>query len=91
MVGRDGREVTFDPISPGTPTRAVVARGNQVAAVACPSASRCTAVSFGGRILTFAPHPTVSVISTTIHAGDGVPLTATALDNGIVILTYAKA
>ena len=78
VVGRDGREVTFDPVSPGARTRARVVGNDEVDAVACPSARRCTAIGLDGRVVTFAPRPPVRAISTTVHAGEGVPLTAVA-------------
>lgn len=55
----DGREVTFDPIAPGSPTPVQVSsdpvffRG--LVALACPSASQCTGVDGWGRESTFDP------------------------------------
>ncbi len=63
-VGGNGYEVTFDPATPGTPTPAAIDVANgtfgdvvvtEPTAVACPSASQCTAVDGSGNEVTFNP------------------------------------
>lgn len=53
-VGSDGREVTFDPVSPGSPTPVTI-DSNGLTAVGCPSASECVAVDGAGREVVFDP------------------------------------
>jgi hypothetical protein len=62
VVDSAGREVTFNPNSPGTPTQTAIDGDPQMNAlsdnklsVACPSASQCTAVDCEGREVTFDP------------------------------------
>jgi hypothetical protein len=54
-----GNEVTFDPTSPGTPTKATIGTAI-LQGVACPSTSQCTAVyatgNGGGSEVTFDPN-----------------------------------
>jgi hypothetical protein len=58
-VDYDGNEVTFDPTSPGTPTKATIGTAI-LQGVACPSTSQCTAVyatgNGGGSEVTFDPN-----------------------------------
>jgi len=54
-VDADGREVTFDPSAPATPTPTTIDHGSSLSGVACPSARQCTAVDREGRQVTFDP------------------------------------
>jgi hypothetical protein len=54
-VDSQGRELTFNPGSPGTPQPVTIDHGEVLLAVACPSASQCTAVDLGGNEVTFDP------------------------------------
>jgi len=54
LIDGDGREVTFDPLSPGHPTPRHIPILADVMAIACPSSGRCTAIA-GRRELTFRP------------------------------------
>ena len=49
-----GRQVTFDPTSPGTPTPTTIDT-YALEGVACPSTSQCTAVDLAKRQVTFDP------------------------------------
>ena len=55
-VDYDGREVTFNPTSPGGPAPVDIDSYRSVAALACPSTSQCTAVDSSGRAVTFNPN-----------------------------------
>jgi hypothetical protein len=50
-----GREVTFDPTSPGVPTPIPIDPEKHLAGLACPSVSQCTAADHDGREVTFNP------------------------------------
>jgi hypothetical protein len=59
-VDRNGQAVTFNPASPGTPTPITIDSGFMIgnstvsaalSGLACPSASRCIAVDFGGQVV----------------------------------------
>jgi hypothetical protein len=67
-----GREVTFNPTAPGTPTPAAIADSGDLHAVACPSVSQCTAVEQGGREVTFNPTGPVNPTATTIDGSGGL-------------------
>lgn len=54
-VDNSGRQVTFDPTSPGTPRPTTIESGNQLDSVACPSTSQCAAVDRAGNEVTFDP------------------------------------
>jgi hypothetical protein len=54
-VDTDGREVTFNPTSPGSPTPTFIDFDRSFKALACPSTSQCTAVDEQGYELTFDP------------------------------------
>ena len=55
-VDSGGREVTFNPTAPGTPTPTTIdPGGNGLTGVACPSASQCTAVDGVRGQVTFNP------------------------------------
>ncbi|HTW20299.1 MAG TPA: hypothetical protein VME70_08825, partial [Mycobacteriales bacterium] len=66
-----GRQVTFDPASPGTPTPTptTIDTGHDLIGVACASATRCIAVDGDGRQVTFDPAspgaPTLTTIDLT--------------------------
>jgi hypothetical protein len=78
-----GREVTFNPTSPGTPTPTAVDNGGEdntlqtvspygnLEGVACPSTSQCTAVDAAGREVTFNPRSPGTPTPTTIDGDDG--------------------
>jgi len=67
-VDDSGRQVTFNPTAPGTPTPTVVG-GGSLTAVACPSVSQCTAVDNAGRQVTFNPTAPGAPTPTTIDTG----------------------
>lgn len=54
-VDGNGREVTFNPTAPSTPTPAAIDGTESLSAVACPSVSQCAAVDGNGREVTFDP------------------------------------
>ncbi|MGO9750540.1 MAG: hypothetical protein ACLP22_03305 [Solirubrobacteraceae bacterium] len=54
-VDSGGREVTFDPVSPGAPTPTTIDNGSGLNAVDCPSASECVTTDTAGREVTFDP------------------------------------
>lgn len=80
-VDAGGREVTFDPAAPGTPSPATIymsglpsanpltAASNTLSAIACPSVTQCTAVGYE-REFTFDPTAPDSPKPTTIDAED---------------------
>jgi hypothetical protein len=67
-----GKQVTFNPRSPGTPAPATIDAGNGVFALACPSSTQCTAVDAHGQEVTFNP------------SSPGTP-TPAAIDSGNVL------
>jgi alpha-galactosidase len=80
-VGGNGYEVTFDPATPGTPTPAAIDVANGTfgdvfvtgpTAVACPSASRCTAVDGSGNEVTFNPSNGELIGGVTVLVATGV-------------------
>lgn len=66
----DPGEVTFDPTSPGSPTPSVIdtSSSGTLRAVACPSASQCTAVSGEGTEYTFNPGSPGTPTPTTLFS-----------------------
>jgi hypothetical protein len=54
-VDQSGKQVTFNPTAPGTPTPTTIDGSQELTGVACPSASQCTAVDGIGREVTFNP------------------------------------
>src|SRR5438067_681499 len=68
-VDAAGREVTFNPTAPGTPTPALIDVGGDLRGVACPSASQCTAVDQKGREVTFNPTAPGTPTPVTIDSG----------------------
>lgn len=54
-VGEEGKEVTFDPQAPGTPTVLSLDGAERLMAVACPVPTQCTAVDSRGHELTLDP------------------------------------
>ena len=64
-----GREVTFNPQSPGSPTAVTVASGNYLDSVFCLSATQCTAVG-GGAEVTFDPTSPGSPTPVTVDNGN---------------------
>jgi Bacterial Ig-like domain (group 3)/Putative Ig domain len=66
-------EVTFDPADPGSPSPTTIDSANFgddfLSAVACPSASQCTAVDQLGDAVTFDPGSPGSATTTTIDSG----------------------
>jgi len=54
-VGAHGLAVTFDPVSPGSPTPTTIDRRGALESVFCPSTSQCTAVDDQGWEITFDP------------------------------------
>jgi hypothetical protein len=64
-------EVTFDPLSVGSPPPFSLDRGRSVQSVACPSAKQCTAVDMEGREVTFGPTAPQSAHSVVVdRSGD---------------------
>jgi hypothetical protein len=61
-----GRQVTFDPVSPGTPTPTTIDTSHLLLGVACPSAAQCTAVDNTGQQVTFHPASPGTPTPTTI-------------------------
>jgi alpha-tubulin suppressor-like RCC1 family protein len=73
-VDQFGREVTFNPISPGTPTSTTIDSGypnefHGFNSVACPSSTQCTAVDDIGQEVTFNPTSPGTPTPTTIDGG----------------------
>jgi len=66
-----GRQVTFDPTSPGTPTPTTIDSTNPLYGVACPSASQCTAIDSGQEV-TFDPTSPGTPTPTTIDSTNGL-------------------
>ena len=50
-----GQEVTFDPLSPGSPVPVTLDAGEDLFGIACPSESQCTVGDAGVQELTFNP------------------------------------
>jgi hypothetical protein len=69
-VDEVGKEITFDPSSPGTPTPITVDNQDQLSAIACPSASQCTAVDENGLEVTFNPGSPGAVTPVVLATGD---------------------
>ena len=55
VVDAAGREITFDPASPGNPMPAAIDAGNNLTAVDCVTAAYCTAIDDAGNQVTFDP------------------------------------
>ena len=73
-VDGGGREVTFNPQSPGSHTPVTLDRGSQgFYGVACPSVSQCTAVGRAGREVTFNPQSPGTPTSVVIDSGSNYP------------------
>jgi hypothetical protein len=70
VVDHQGREATFNPRAPGSPTLRTIDGTQDLVGVACPSASQCTAVDASGRELTF--NPTARVRPRPVVIDDGV-------------------
>jgi len=66
-----GQEVTFDPRSPGTVTRATIDSGGSLPGVVCPSTSQCTAVDEAGREVTFDPRSPGTPTPVVVYSGVG--------------------
>jgi hypothetical protein len=70
-VDAAGREVTFNPASPGTPTPAAVDSGKALFGIACPTTAQCTAGDSFGREVTFNPlapgTPTLTVVASSYY------------------------
>ena len=49
-VDDSGGEVTFNPVSPGTPSPASVDGNQQFVGISCPTASQCTAIDSNGNL-----------------------------------------
>jgi hypothetical protein len=64
----NGRVVTFNPTSPGTPVATPIDPSYALPAIACPSASQCTAVDDGGQQVTFNPTSPGSPTPTTVDS-----------------------
>jgi hypothetical protein len=64
-----GKEATFNPSSPGTPTPVTIDLGNGVFDVACPSTTQCTAVDGHGQEVTFNPISPGTPTPITIDSG----------------------
>jgi hypothetical protein len=76
-VDESGGEVTFNPASPGSPTRVTIdPGGGGLFGLACPSASQCVAVDFSGREVTF--NPTTPATAMPVFISPGALLTAVA-------------
>ena len=60
--------MTFDPPSPGTPTRMTLEQGEYLNDVACPTTSRCIAIDYDAE-LTFDPTSPGTPTRTTIGSG----------------------
>jgi hypothetical protein len=75
-VDSEGREVTFNPASPGSPAATLLERGDAVNAVACPSSTECVAVDGGGREMAF--NPLSPATPTPVSVDPGQPLSAVA-------------
>jgi hypothetical protein len=78
-VDSSGREVTFDPTGPGTPTPAVIdpAGGDlpgsaSVAAIACPATAERVTVDSAGAEVTFDPGAPHAAVSTEVNGGLGL-------------------
>jgi hypothetical protein len=68
-----GREMTFNPASPGTPAQNKIdSDSGELESVACPSTTQCTAVDWSGREVTFNPTSPGTPSPVTIDAG--IPL-----------------
>jgi hypothetical protein len=96
VVDGKGREVTFDPTTPGNP--APIKLGiYSLLGVACASVSQCTAVDTGGREVTFNPAAPGNPVAIGVPAG-GLGAVAcpaasqcTALDTGSREVTFNPA
>jgi hypothetical protein len=64
-----GREVSFNPTAPGTPSPTTIDGSEVLVTVACPSLSQCTAIDLTGRALTFNPAAPGTPVSTMIEVG----------------------
>jgi hypothetical protein len=68
-VEREGKEATFNPISPSTPTVAKIdAAASELAGIACPSSTQCTAVGDGSEA-TFNPTAAGNPTPVPVNAG----------------------
>ena len=92
-----GREVTFDPTNPGSPTPFMLDPGQNLVAVRCPSTIACVEISSGGRVAMFNPTAPLAPTVTTVDAGAGVGVDSlacpsvsqcTAVDNQGRVLTF---
>jgi hypothetical protein len=68
------RELTFDPVAPGSPKPVTIAAESS-SAVACPESSRCTAIDSTGQEITF--DPAAPLLPSPIRI-DGVAVTPSA-------------
>ena len=80
-VDAQGREVTFNPNEPGSPTATAVDTGGRLGSISCPTTSQCTAadVALGsGKEVTFNPgSPGGAVVATVDTSSDALaPLLA---------------
>ena len=64
-----GRELTFDPASPGDPIPVTIESTLALQALACPSVDQCTAVDGVGREVTFDPRVPGIPAAVTIDGG----------------------
>jgi hypothetical protein len=69
VVDSAGRETTFDPVSPGSPTPMTIDSGKDLAAVDCVSTSQCTAIDDAGGQVTFNPISPARMTLVTIDKG----------------------
>lgn len=83
-VDNGGREVTFNPTTPDTPSPTTIDGSQSLPAVACPSTSQCTAVDNGGREVTFNPTAPGTPQSATID-GAGLALACPSVSQCIAI------
>jgi hypothetical protein len=77
-ITSDGREVTFDPVSPGRPLSVKINERGQANAVSCPSAGECTAVDDGTGETVFDPISSGGAITTPIGSAAVGDVTAVA-------------
>jgi hypothetical protein len=76
-VGGRGREVTFNPLAPGSAAPIRVGGSEDFLGVACPSALQCTAVNVTGEEVTFNPTapgtPTTVIVDPKTRPGNSSP------------------
>ncbi len=89
VVGGAGREVTFNPTAPGTPTPITIDPGNGLSGVACPSASQCTVVGGAGREVTFNPTAPGTPTPITIDPGNGLSGVACPSASQCTVVDYS--